>query len=178
MEDPYILVIPTKREWNWNPQKVFDVLEDLKANMRVDKDRIYSTGLSMGGRGAYIVGTELSHYFAALIPLSPHHEPYSYLPLASKIAHLPVWMSHGTADEVSSYEMAKELKKKGAYISFYPIEGGIHWGWEKNYSSPARINWLLAQKRGTLPNYELRMINGTGSGCYEVKPAKSSASLQ
>jgi predicted peptidase len=140
MEDPYILVIPTKREWNWNPQKVFDVLEDLKANMRVDKDRICSTGLSMGGRGAYIVGTELLHYFAALIPLSPHHEPYSYLPLASKIAHLPVWMSHGTADEVSSYEMAKELKKKGAYISFYPIEGGIHWGWEKNYSSPARIN--------------------------------------
>ncbi|MAE19663.1 hypothetical protein CMK12_12175 [Candidatus Poribacteria bacterium] len=108
--------------------------------MRVDKDRICSTGLSMGGRGAYIVGTELLHYFAALIPLSPHHEPYSYLPLASKIAHLPVWMSHGTADEVSSYEMAKELKKKGAYISFYPIEGGIHWGWEKNYSSPARIN--------------------------------------
>ena len=91
-------------------------LEDVQKNMRIDKDRIYLTGLSMGGRGTYIVAAKLPHYFAALMPLSPHHQPYSYLSLASKVSHLPIWMSHGTADKISSYDMAsqmaEELKKE------------------------------------------------------------------
>ena len=50
----------------------------------------------------------LPDYFAAIMPLTPHHEPYSYLPLAEDVAHLPVWMTHGTNDS-TSYSMAAQM---------------------------------------------------------------------
>ena len=171
-QDPYILLFPAKKEWEWSPRKIFDVIEDVQKNMRIDKDRIYLTGLSMGGRGTYIVAAKLPHYFAALMPLSPHHQPYSYLSLASKVSHLPIWMSHGTADKISSYDiasqMAEELKKENAYIKFRTIEGGEHRGWRAIYRSADRINWLLSQTRNTPHNYELRVTSGIGSGYYEA----------
>ena len=63
----------------------------------------------MGGRGTFIVAAQLPNYFAGLMPLSPHHGPYSYLPLADKVAHLPIWMSHGDIDWTSSYDLAVQM---------------------------------------------------------------------
>ena len=156
-EDPYILVIPTKKEWDWEPQKILDLLTDVKSNLRVNEDRVYLTGLSMGGRGTFIVGSALPDQFAALMPLSPHHDPYSYVSLAADVSHLPIWMSFGNIDIVSSYYMATEmvdaLEEEGAYIDFVTLEGWGHWGWEYLYSNEWVIDWLLAQERGTPHRY-------------------------
>ena len=117
--------------------------------MNVDEKRIYLTGLSMGGRGTFIVAADLPDTFAAIMPLSPHHGPYSYVSLAKKVKHIPIWMSHGTNDNISSYNMAKEmsdsLKFYGANIKFESPKSG-HWGWEKIYAKDSNINWLLSWK--------------------------------
>ena len=60
----------------------------------------------MGGRGTFIVAAALPDYFAAIMPLQPHHEPYSYLTLAEDVAHLPVGRCHGTIDSTYYYYMA------------------------------------------------------------------------
>ncbi len=151
-DDKYIIVRPSKLEADWDPKKALDVLEDIKANMNVDDDRVYLTGLSMGGRGTFIVAAGLPDYFAAIMPLTPHHEPYSYLPLAGEIAHLPVWMSHGTNDSTSSYDMAAQMAENltilGAEIEFQTVIGGEHGGWFAIYSDPEIMQWMLSHTRG------------------------------
>ncbi len=151
-DDSYIIVRPSKLEMDWNPKKVLDVLEDVKTQMSVDDDRVYLTGLSMGGRGTFIVAAELPDYFAAIMPLSPHHTPYSYLPLAEDVAHLPIWMSHGDSDNTSSYDlasqMAQELQDLGAEIEFHTVIGGEHGGWFSIYSDPVVMEWMLSHVRG------------------------------
>ena len=151
-DDSYIIVRPSKLEMDWNPKKVLDVLEDVKTQMSVDDDRVYLTGLSMGGRGTFIVAAELPDYFAAIMPLSPHHTPYSYLPLAEEVAHLPIWMSHGDSDNTSSYDlasqMAQELQDLGAEIEFHTVIGGEHGGWFSIYSDPVVMEWMLSHVRG------------------------------
>ena len=151
-DDKYIIVRPSKLEADWDPKKALDVLEDVKTNMNVDDDRVYLTGLSMGGRGSFIVAAALPDYFAAIMPLSPHHEPYSYLPLAEDVAHLPVWMSHGTNDSTSSYDMAAQMAENltnlGAEIEFQTVVGGEHGGWFAIYSDPEIMQWMLSHTRG------------------------------
>ena len=151
-DDKYIIVRPSKLEIDWDPKKALDVLEDVKANLNVDDDRVYLTGLSMGGRGTFIVAAALPDYFAAIMPLTPHHEPYSYLPLAEDIAHLPVWMSHGTNDSTSEYsmaaQMAENLSNLGAEIEFQTVVGGEHGGWFAIYSDPEIMQWVLSHTRG------------------------------
>jgi len=151
-DDKYIIVRPSKLESDWDPKKALDVLEDIKANMNVDDDRVYLTGLSMGGRGTFIVAAALPDYFAALMPLSPHHTPYSYLPLAESVAHIPIWMSHGTNDSTSSYDMAAQMAENltnlGAEIEFQTVIGGEHGGWFAIYSDPEIMQWMLSHTRG------------------------------
>lgn len=171
VDDQYIIAVPAKVEWDWHPKKILDVVNDVITKLQVDEDRIYLTGLSMGGRGTYIVSAELPDLFAALMPLSSHHQPYSYVKLAPKIAHLPIWTSHGKKDRVSSYHMAAkmvdELSKLGAYVTFKTIEDGGHGNWGKIYRNPNTIAWLLSQEKSTTHNYRLSVTNGKGSGYYE-----------
>ncbi|MBN28406.1 MAG: hypothetical protein CMB33_00825 [Euryarchaeota archaeon] len=151
-DDKYIIVRPSKLEWDWDPKKALDVLEDVKSHLSVDDDRVYLTGLSMGGRGTFIVAAALPDYFAAIMPLSPHHEPYSYLPFAEEVAHLPIWMSHGTADNTSSFEMAEQMAANlvdlDAEIEFHPVVDGGHYIWFPIYSDPSAMQWMLSHVRG------------------------------
>ena len=150
-DDPYIYIAPIKLEVDWDAKKVQDVLEDVKSHLNVDDDRVYLTGLSMGGRGTFIVAAQLPDYFAGLMPLSPHHGPYSYLQLADKVAHLPIWMSHGDIDWTSSYDlavqMANALEEEGATIVFRTEEGIGHWGWGNIYGESEVMEWLLSWER-------------------------------
>ena len=93
----------------------------------------------------------LPDYFAAIMPLSPHHQPYSYLPLAEEVAHLPIWMAHGTADNTSSYEMAAQMAENltqlGANITFVSVIDGGHGGWFSIYIDPIPMEWMLSHVR-------------------------------
>ena len=54
--------MPEKKEWDWHPSKVEDIVKDAKQNLLIDEDA-YLTGLSMGGRGTMIVAAELPNTF-------------------------------------------------------------------------------------------------------------------
>ena len=147
-EDPYVFVAPIRLEIDWDPKKILDIIENIKDNVNIDVSRIYLTGLSMGGRGTFIVAAQEPDIFAALMPLSPHHGPFNYLPLAEKIKDIPIWMSHGDIDQISSYDltrkMADTLHSYGASIKFRTEQNVGHWGWDAIYSDSSAINWLLS----------------------------------
>jgi predicted alpha/beta hydrolase family esterase len=148
--DQYIIASPIKLGIDWSPKKIQDVIADIESQLKIDKKRIYLTGLSMGGRGTFIVAAELPDLFAAIMPLSPHHTPYSYLNLASKVSHLPIFLHHSTNDKTSKFsvaeKMSEELKKLNANVVFDVGEFG-HSGWDKIYKNPENINWLLSKKK-------------------------------
>ena len=151
--DPFVYAAPIKLEIDWDPKKIKDVIENIKKNINIDPERIYLTGLSMGGRGTFIVASKLSETFAAIMPLSPHHQPYSYLSLAESVKDIPIWMSHSDVDLISSYDMAKQMEKRlidlDANILFRTENGVGHSGWEGIYSDSYVIKWLLSWKKET-----------------------------
>ena len=144
---PFIVLTPTKLEVDWNPKKIRDAIELVIENVSVDVNRIYLTGISMGGRGTFIVAAENADLFSALMPISPHHEPYSYLELANKVKDIPILISHGDSDDISSFEiatqMAEELKSLNAEIIFKSIEEGDHFIYDQIYSDSLSISWLM-----------------------------------
>ncbi|MDG2368324.1 MAG: alpha/beta hydrolase-fold protein, partial [Flavobacteriaceae bacterium] len=142
--DQYIIASPIKLGIDWSPKKIQDVIADIESQLKIDKKRIYLTGLSMGGRGTFIIAAELPDLFAAIMPLSPHHTPYSYLNLASEVSHLPIFLHHSTNDKTSKFsvaeKMSEKLKKLNANVVFDVGEFG-HSGWNKIYKNPENINW-------------------------------------
>tara|TARA_Y100000996_G_C22474199_1_gene623446 strand:- start:53 stop:1015 length:963 start_codon:yes stop_codon:yes gene_type:complete len=152
-DDPSILVAPIRLEWDWDPKKIQDMIIDIKSNLKIDENRIYLTGLSMGGRGTFIVAAGLPQKFAAIMPLSPHHGPFSYVPLAEKVSHIPTWLHHSTNDKTSKFSIAKEMADKLDSINtnfvFNVGEFG-HSGWkEQIYSNQEYMRWLLSWNKKT-----------------------------
>ncbi len=148
--DEYIIAGPTKLGVDWSPKKIQDLVEDIKRNIRIDSDRIYLTGLSMGGRGTFIVAAKLPDLFAAIMPLSPHDRPYSYLPLAEKLDHIPTFMHHSINDATSSFPLARNMNDKLLETNknlVFHIEKWGHSGWDLIYRDKEKMEWLLSWKK-------------------------------
>jgi len=149
---PFIVVSPQcpADAW-WTDGLQTDTLEALldhiEKNYRVDKNRIYVTGLSMGGFGTWRLATENPQRFAAIAPICGGGDPFH----AKRIKELPVWVFHGAKDDVvpilSSEIMVNALKQVGNDVKFtvYPDTG--HDSWVAAYDTPELYEWLLQQKR-------------------------------
>ena len=141
---------PIKLGVDWNAKKIQDLIEDIKVNLKIDNNRIYLTGLSMGGRGTFIVASKLPKTFAAIMPLSPHHQPYSYLPLSEKVSHLPIFLHHSKNDKTSKFSMAESMYNKLSINNDnirFDIGNSGHSGWSKIYENEKNITWFLSWKK-------------------------------
>lgn len=145
---PFIVVSPQSRQRGWNPDVLKGLLDDVIANYRVDRDRVYLTGLSMGGFGTWTLAAAYPDYFAAIVPICAGGDPEA----APKLKNLPIWVFHGAKDQAvplkRSEEMVEALKKAGADVKFtvYPEAG--HDSWTETYNNPELYPWLLSHKRG------------------------------
>jgi predicted peptidase len=145
---PFIVVSPQSPGRGWNPQALAALVDDVAGKYKVDKDRIYVTGLSMGGFGTWALASAYPHKFAALVPICGGGDPAQ----ARKIKDLPIWVFHGAKDRVVpprlSEAMVKALKGAGAKnvkYTLYPDAG--HDSWTEAYNDPKLWEWLLEQKR-------------------------------
>lgn len=144
---PFILVSPQCPGRGWNPDVLNALLDDLMKNYRVDPDRVYLTGLSMGGYGTWALAAAHPEKFAAIAPICGGGSPKD----APKLARLPIWVFHGAKDTTvplqRSEEMVEAIKAAGGNPKFtvYPDAG--HDSWTATYDNPEFYTWLLAQKR-------------------------------
>ena len=145
---PFILVSPQcKRDRWWDPVSLTALLDDIVARYKVDKDRIYVTGLSMGGFGTWSLAAYTPDRFAAIAPICGGGEVFT----TKAFSHIPVWVFHGGKDSVvplkRSEEMVAALRKHGANVQLtvYPDAG--HDSWTETYGNPAFYEWLLQHKR-------------------------------
>ena len=145
---PFILVSPQckLKRW-WQPIELTALLDEIVAKYMVDEDRIYVTGLSMGGFGTWALAAYTPDRFAAIVPICGGGEPYR----TRQYPDLPVWAFHGDKDTVvppqRSRDMVDALKKHGgnARLTIYPEAG--HDSWTETYNNPELYEWLLEQKR-------------------------------
>ncbi len=86
------------------------LLDEIEANYRVDKNRIYVTGLSMGGHGTWTLALAEPNRFAAIAPVCGWSHPVEF----QKIANIPIWIFHGAKDFVvpvsASEQMVENIK--------------------------------------------------------------------
>jgi predicted peptidase len=147
---PFIVVAPQCPKdswWPWEP--VMPLIESLEKELRVDADRIYLTGLSMGGYGTWNLATRYPEKFAAVAPICGGGVPY----LTKRIPKLPVWAFHGGKDSVvtltESQRMIDALKRnrsQHAWLTIYPEAG--HNSWTEAYNTESLYQWMLEQQRG------------------------------
>ena len=128
-------------------QLVIELIYKLSKTMPVDTNRIYITGLSMGGYGTYDAITRYPHLFAAAVPVCGGGDASK----APSIAHIPIWIFHGSEDPAVnpnySLDMAEALIKSGAHPGFtqYPSTG--HFSWLAAYSDPFMLEWMFQQHK-------------------------------
>jgi predicted peptidase len=144
---PCIVVSPQSSGRGWNVDTLTALLDDLAANYRLDKDRVYLTGLSMGGYGTWSLAAAHPQRFAAIVPICGGGNPAD----AARLKNLPIWVFHGAKDATvppeRSESMVKALKAAGGNVKFtvYPDAG--HDSWTAAYNDPELYRWLFAQKR-------------------------------
>jgi predicted peptidase len=122
-------------------------IHQLIKTMPVDTNRIYITGLSMGGYGTYDAIERYPNLFAAAVPVCGAGDTSK----VNAITHIPIWIFHGAEDAavnpIYSLNMLKALTKAGAHPGFtqYPEVG--HFSWLAAYSDPLMIEWLFRQHK-------------------------------
>lgn len=147
-EFPFIVVSPqcAKDIW-WQPHELIALLDDITDRYNVDQERVYCTGLSMGGFGTWALGFHAPNRFAALAPICGGGEKY----WAERFAHVPVWAFHGAKDSgvplARSEQMIEALReaKANVRLTVYPDAG--HDSWTGTYDNPKLYEWLLQQQR-------------------------------
>lgn len=145
---PMIVVSPQcDLDTGWRWEALSAMLTDIERKFRVDRDRVYVTGLSMGGFGSWEWAAREPDRFAAIIPICGG----GFAGWGPRYARLPIWCVHGTADNVvpiaRSEEMVKSAVAGGADVKFTKYEGVTHDSWTAFYRDQPWVEWLLQHRR-------------------------------
>ncbi|HEU4376811.1 MAG TPA: PHB depolymerase family esterase, partial [Telluria sp.] len=93
---PFMVVSPQVPEGDWwHANLVKGVIDEVLAKYNVDRSRVYLTGLSMGGYGAWDVASRYPEYFAAVAPICGGGIPFQ----VGRMKHVPTWVFHGMKDD-------------------------------------------------------------------------------
>ncbi|MGH7453637.1 MAG: alpha/beta hydrolase-fold protein, partial [bacterium] len=134
---------------------VYDVLADVKRRFAIDEDRVYFTGLSMGGGGTLWIGLSRPDIWAALAPVCPA-PPDGTDELAPNALNYPVHIFHGDADPVVSpagvREWVKRLEELGTKVEYTEYPGVGHNSWENAYKDEAIFAWFGQFRRNRHPD--------------------------
>lgn len=140
----------------WDNETLLALLDDITKNYKVDKSRVYLTGLSMGGFGTWSLGLTYPERFAAIAPICGGGDPLVLL-LAdprkvNALKTLPVWAFHGAKDPVVKLEESqrmvdamKRIGTKEVELTVYPE--AQHDSWTETYNNPKLYEWFLQHQR-------------------------------
>ena len=136
------------------PTASLQLAMDIVATVRqaypsVDSDRMYVTGLSMGGYGVWDAIERWPSLFAAAVPLAGAGDPDR----ASVLVNLPIWDFHGTVDKTvpvsGSRQMIAAIRIDGGSPRYTEYPGQDHgiWNSERVYANPKLLRWLFSQTK-------------------------------
>jgi predicted peptidase len=159
---------PADALWTGAPaEAAMAALEAVMVRYATDPDRVYLTGISMGGNGAWYLAYRHPDRFAAVAPICgwveshPHFSRGQVVPgqdgepfqaLAQRLAGVPIWIFHGDADTAVPVEQSRRaaaaLEAAGADVRYTELPGVGHNSWDPAYQSSELSHWLFQQRRG------------------------------
>jgi predicted peptidase len=139
-------------------------LDAAQAEFHLDPDRVYLTGISLGGLGTWQLAYENPERFAAIVPVcgfvERHGERAWFVPddaddphaeVAGRLAWTPTWIFHGADDDVvpaeASRRMSAALQAVGAEVRYTEFAGVAHNSWDTAYATETLPRWLFHQRR-------------------------------
>ncbi len=136
---------PTGKNWvadNW----FITFLDDIKEKYNIDDNRIYLTGMSLGGFGTFSLAIKYPEVFAAVSPFCGGGQPVTACPMKD----IPTWVFHGDRDEQvplrRSQEMVDAIKKCGGNPKFTILKGMPH-DIHRSYNNPELYEWMLGHSK-------------------------------
>lgn len=157
----YILACPTYPAGAWFTRRAEDLvlatIRHVRQRYHVDPDRIFLTGMSNGGIGAWLIGTHHAPLFAGLAPMAGGLDDV-LMPFVANLRNTPVYIIHGAKDQVMPAELSRSIVRELAMLGYpyiyrehqgeHPVAGGHYFPREE---LPALVTWLDAQRRDPLP---------------------------
>ena len=107
---PFILIAPQLKNTygTWPSWYVLEVINHVKKYLRIDERKIYLTGLSLGGGGAWVAAQDYPELFAALVPVcGGYNSPTKAGNIGGE--NLPVWASHGDKDVIVPFSKTTRM---------------------------------------------------------------------
>lgn len=121
-----------------------DLIPELRNTYKIDENRIYVGGLSMGGMGTFEIVRRNPELFAAAFAICGGAHPDT----AAELKNPAWWVFHGDADAVVDYShsqnMVNAMKQEGINVKFTTYEGVNHNSWENAFAEPDLIPWLFS----------------------------------
>lgn len=113
----------------------------------IDEDRVYLSGISMGGYGAWYMAMAYPDMFAGLVPVCGGGMLWN----ASVLKDTPIWAFHGDLDTVvnveESVKMVSAVNNTGGNAKLTIYSDTDHDSWVQAFKTPELYEWLLGQKR-------------------------------
>lgn len=145
---PFVVVAPQcPEDQRWQADALAALLDDVAIRLRIDLDRVYVTGLSMGGRGTWDLAMSYPERFAAIAPVCGGALPDR----ACALKDVPVRAFHGAKDNVvplaESETVVEAVKKCGGTAELVVYPEANHDSWTATYADPSLWEWLLSHRR-------------------------------
>ncbi|MEO5602839.1 MAG: PHB depolymerase family esterase [Cyclobacteriaceae bacterium] len=179
---PFIMIAPQLKSnmGSWPAAYVLDVINYVKNDLRVDPKRIYITGLSLGGYGAWTTLGAYPDVFAGALPICAGGNALSK---ACGIAdsNVPVWGFHGDSDNVVSYTVTTKMiaainactPKPTPLAKATLFAGAGHVIWDKVYKETNALTWMLSYTNGTVTTSNIPPTVDAGVDVVEYLPANA-----
>ena len=157
----YVLACPTIPMGAWftrdAEELVLATIRSVQRRYHIDPDRVFLTGMSNGGIGAWMIGMHDAPLFAGIAPMASGLD-HVMMPFLANLRSTPIYIIHGAKDQVMPVEFSRaitqELTKLGYPFVYrehdreHPMAGGHYFPREE---LPELITWLNAQRRNPLP---------------------------
>lgn len=144
---PFIVISPQCPEdefWAMEKEALHAIVEHVLENYPADPKRVYLTGLSMGGYGAWHLPIDYPDVFAAVAPVCGGIDPSK----AEALRDVPIWAFHGAKDDVvplsESQGIVDALEAIEANVKLTVYREGNHNAWDETYSNPDLYKWFLS----------------------------------
>ncbi|WP_116788425.1 prolyl oligopeptidase family serine peptidase [Flavobacterium psychrotrophum] len=148
--DAFVLAPQCPEEEYWDSEVLYKLIQKVAKDNNIDPKRIYLTGLSMGGWGAWNLAFAHPDMFAALVPIAGFVDRVPMIENC-KIGEIPIRIFHGLLDDVVDVQYSEVIYKKlqpcAKDIKLTIFDDANHNSWTRVYDDPAIYEWMLKQTK-------------------------------
>lgn len=161
LSEDYLLACPTYPSGAWFTRRaeelVLATIKEVQARYHVDPNRIFLTGMSNGGIGAWLIGMHHASVFAGIAPMASGLDNV-LMPFLANLRQTPIYMIHGKKDQVMPVDLSRSLARELDALGYpyiyrehereHPVAGGHYFPKEE---LPDLVAWFDSHRRDPLP---------------------------